>query len=158
MRKQIIGKQGAKDATQESRNWLDLESLVQVELTSEDPAHPIEAAIHGDAGRGWQAAEPGAQSVRLRFDVPTPIRYIRLVFCETATPRTQEFVLRWRSSTDPDFREIVRQQYNFNLPDGTEEQEDYTVKLDDLAELELSIVPDISGGPARASLAQLRLA
>jgi hypothetical protein len=38
------------------------------------------------------------------------------------------------------------------------ELEDYTVDLVGLTWLELSIIPDISGGEARASLARLRLA
>jgi len=38
------------------------------------------------------------------------------------------------------------------------ELEDYVVDLDGLTMLELSIIPDISGGETRASLAQLRLA
>jgi hypothetical protein len=52
----------------------------------------------------------------------------------------------------------VRQQYNFSPPDMSRELEDYVVDLDRLTMLELSIIPDISGGGARASLAQLRLA
>jgi len=52
----------------------------------------------------------------------------------------------------------VRQQYNFSPPATTSECEDYPVDLDGVTTIELSIVPDISGGPARASLAQLRLA
>ncbi len=48
--------------------------------------------------------------------------------------------------------------YNFSPPDNTRETEDYFVDLDGLAILELDIIPDISGGKARASLAQVRLA
>jgi hypothetical protein len=51
----------------------------------------------------------------------------------------------------------VRQQYNFNSPGATDEVEDYDVDLEGVTLLELSIVPDISGGSAPASLAQLRL-
>jgi hypothetical protein len=53
---------------------------------------------------------------------------------------------------------LVRQQYNFSPPATTREVEDYTVNLDRVTALELSIVPDISGGEARASLARLQLA
>jgi hypothetical protein len=52
----------------------------------------------------------------------------------------------------------VRQQYNFSPPGVTHEFEDYAVDLVGVAALELRIVPDISGGEARASLAQLRIA
>jgi hypothetical protein len=56
------------------------------------------------------------------------------------------------------FREIVRQQWNFSPPDSIRETEDYTVELSDVTILDLIIVPDSSGGEARASLASLRLA
>ena len=56
------------------------------------------------------------------------------------------------------FREIVRQQWNFSPPETVRETEDYTVDLSDVTVLELRILPDKSGGEARASLASLRLA
>ena len=43
-------------------------------------------------------------------------------------------------------------------PDATREVEDYAVELSDVTALELTIVPDTSRGPARASLLALRLA
>jgi hypothetical protein len=52
----------------------------------------------------------------------------------------------------------VRQQYNFSPPAAVHEVEDYDVDLDGVTALELRIMPDISGGSAQASLAQLRLA
>jgi len=51
----------------------------------------------------------------------------------------------------------VRQQWNFSPPQTTREVETYRVDLVDVTILELVIVPDRSGGEARASLAQLRL-
>jgi hypothetical protein len=66
-------------------------------------------------------------------------------------------VLRWSPDADASYREIVRQQYNFSPPDTTRELEDYGVELDGLMMLELSIIPDLSGGETRASLAQFRL-
>jgi hypothetical protein len=66
-------------------------------------------------------------------------------------------VLRWSSDGGQSYQEIVRQQYNFSPPDTTRELEDFTVELDGLTNLELSIIPNISGGPACASLNQLRL-
>jgi hypothetical protein len=80
------------------------------------------------------------------------------VFHEAEQERTQEFVLRWSPAGGQSYREIVRQQYNFSPPDAAREVEDYDVDLDGVAALELKIVPDISRGSARASLAQLRLA
>jgi hypothetical protein len=76
-----------------------------------------------------------------------------LVFEETETQRTPEFVLRWSGNGGRSFREIVRQQWNFT----TREVEEYRIELPDVPVLELGIVPDISRGTARASRKSLRL-
>jgi hypothetical protein len=152
MRKQMI----SRPQIPNDQSWLNLEALAHIELTSEDPAHTIETALT-DTGPGWRAAEPGQQTIRILFDEPQRIRRIRLVFDEGGQERTQQFVLRW-SAAGPPNREIVRQQYNFSPPETPREVEDYGVDLDGLTALELIITPDISGRPAFASVAQLRLA
>jgi hypothetical protein len=157
MRKRII-EQGAHYASPPNQPWLNVERLAEVEVTSEDAAHPIEAALLPGADSGWRAAQPGRQTVRLIFDQPQSIRRMRLLFEENERERSQEFVLRWSTDGGQSYREIVRQQYNFSPPGTTREWEDYTVKLDGLTTLELSIIPDISGLPAHASLSELRLA
>ena len=136
-------------------DWLDVEGAASVEMTSEDTNFPIEAALSGD-GRGWRAAEPGIQTIRLVFGRPQELKCIRVVFEEKECSRTQEFVLRWSSDTNS-FREIVRQQWNFSTPESTREVEEYHVDLRNLTVLELTIVPSINGGNARASLMSLRL-
>src|SRR4030043_352705 len=95
MRKRIIG-HGPGEVAAAEPGWLDLEHLVQVEITSEEVGYPIESALIPGTGSGWRGAAP--------------------------------------------------------------EVEDYDVDLDAVTALELRIVPDISGGTARASLAQLRVA
>ena len=157
MRKRIIG-QGPGEAAAAEAGWLDIERLAEAEITSEEPDHPIEAALVPGTGPGWRAAEPGEQTIRLLFDEPLRLRRIRLVFQEDEQERTQEFVLRWSPDGGRSYREIVRQQYNFSPPGMTREVEDYNVELDGVTALEVKIIPDISGGSARASLAQLRLA
>jgi hypothetical protein len=156
MRKRIIG-HGPGGVAAAEPGWLDLERLAQVEITSEDVDHPIEAALIPRIGSGWRAAQPGEQTIRLRFDEPLRLKGIRLVFHEDEQERTQEFVLRWSSDGGQSYREILRQQYNFSPPEAARELEDYDIDLHGVTALELRIVPDISGGSARASLAQLRL-
>ncbi len=158
MRKQIKGQDTQASRPAGSQDWLDLEHLVQVELTSEATDYPIESALILNAGGAWRAQQPGKQTIRLLFDQPHRISRIQLQFEENERARTQEFVLRWSTGNSASAREIVRQQYNFSPPDSTRELEDYVVDLDGLMLLELSIIPDISGSDARASLAQLRLA
>ena len=157
MRKRIID-HGPRDVKAEEYDWLDLERLAQVEITSEDVGYPIESALIPGTGSGWRAAQPGEQTIRLLFDEPLRFERIRLVFHEDDHERTQEFVLRWSPDGGQSYREILRQQYNFSPPGVTREVEDYNIDLDGVTALELKIVPDISGGAARASLAQLRVA
>ena len=157
MRKTII-QPVSKDTAHSSESWLGLEPLAQVEVTSEEAANPVESALIPGPGPGWRAEQPGEQSIRLIFDKPLSLGRIHLRFDERERARTQQFVLRWLPSGEEHSREIVRQQYTFSPPDTTEEIEDYRVDLKNVAALELKIVPDISGGTARASLAQLSLA
>jgi hypothetical protein len=157
MRKRIVDRDVLEVSSTE-QYWLDVDRLAQVEITSEDPDHPFESALLADTGPGWRAAGPGEQTIRLLFDAPMRVSRIRLVFDEQQCGRTQELALRWLPDGEPSYRELLRQGYNFSPPGTTREVEDYTVNLDRVTALELSIVPDISGGEARASLARLQLA
>lgn len=138
--------------------WLELDELADVDVSSEDPASPIEGVFACAAPAGWRAALSGRQTIRLRFRRPLRLTHIRLVFEETTRLRTQEFVLRWRAAGAGTDAEIVRQQFTFAPPGTTREREEYSVDLDRVVALELAIVPDISGGESRATLEQLCLA
>jgi hypothetical protein len=145
------------DAQSEASGWLALQALVQVEVTSEAPGFPIEAALEPGHARGWRAATSGVQTIRLLFDEPTRLRRIWLRCHEATIARTQEIVLRW-SGDGNRFREVVRQQWTFSPAGATVETEDYRVELEGVSTLELTIRPDISGGSAHASLDEWRLA
>lgn len=138
--------------------WLDLEALADVEITSEDPAHPIEHALLPGQPSGWRAADVGRQTIRLFFAHPQRLGRILLRFVEGSSERTQEYVLRWSPDGGKSFREIVRQQWNFNPQGATTEIEDHHVDLPAVRLLELDINPDISGRTVAASLEELRLA
>jgi hypothetical protein len=138
-------------------DWLALEDLADVEVSSESVAHPIEAALLPGFESGWRADAPGRQIVRLRFKRPLSLHRVRVVIEESEQTRTQEFVLRSVSDSNGRWRDIARQQFNFSPSGATREQEDYRVDLASVSALELTIIPDISGGDARASLRQLRL-
>jgi len=135
--------------------WQHLQDDVRVELTSEDPASPIEGALLAEESSGWRASEPGRQTITLTWPAPIAIRRIRLVFEEHAQARTQEFVLR--ASTGDGQREIVRQQFTFSPPGTTVEREEYATTLDGVSRLELAIVPAIDGGNAVATLREWRI-
>jgi hypothetical protein len=156
MRKRVISP-APKEVTSPDPKWLDVEQLARVEVTSEDAAHPIESALVLGEEAGWQAAQPGEQTIRLIFDRPQHLSRVWLLFIEPDTARTQEFVLRWSPDGGRTFREIVRQQWNFGPPETVREAEDYRVELSGVTMLELAILPNKSGGDARASLTQWRL-
>jgi hypothetical protein len=137
--------------------WLDLDRAAVVEVTSEDKEYPVESSLISGEMRRWRAADSGTQTIRLIFDEPQKLTRISLVFEETETERTQEFVLRWSPDGGRSFREIVRQQWNFSPPNTTREIEEYHVELSDVTALESVIVPEISRGSARTSLRSLRL-
>lgn len=155
MRKKVTG-HPPETTPPADQGWLNLEDVAQVEVTSEEPEHPIEAALVPGRESGWRAALSGQQVIRLIFDKPQRIERIWLRFVESEVERTQEFVLRW-SSGSQSFQEIVRQQWNFSPNSSVQEIEDFNVSLSGVALLELSIAPDKSRGDARASLADFRL-
>ena len=157
MRKRII-LSVQKETPVTGENWLDLDRLAEVEITSEDAAHPIESALLPGRSSGWRAATPGEQTIRLLFAHPQRLRRILLEFVEPVAERTQEFVLRWSQDGGKSFQEIVRQQWNFSPQGATRETEDHRVDLSGVTVLELRIIPDISRSNAYASLAELRLA
>lgn len=157
MRKKLI--EGIpRDSKTPDTDWLQVEHLAGVELTSEDAAHPIESVFQGATSSGWRAAEPGKQTIRLLFDQPQHLRLIQLDFFEPAVERTQEYVLRWSPDNGRSFHEIVRQQWNFS-PSGTHsETESHEVDLENVSALELAIDPDIGNRNAIASLQRWQMA
>ena len=158
MRKRLIGSSMPRETPPGSEDWLDLERLAEVEITSEDAAHPVESALLAGGTSGWRAAAPGPQTIRLLFAQPQRLRRIWLDFVETGRERTQEYVLRWSADGGASFREIVRQQWNFSPRGSTRQTQDHGVDLPAVTVLELVVDPDMSGGTAVASLEKLQLA
>jgi len=160
MRKSVIGQElprvVKKREAEENLHWLDIDAIATAEISSEVAEHPFESALVA-GGDGWRAAESGEQRLKLLFDTPQHLTKIRLIFQENEQERTQEYVLRW-SADGTTYHDIVRQQYNFSSPDSTRQQNTYNVHLLAVSGLELHIVPDISRGNARASLAEWRIA
>jgi hypothetical protein len=138
--------------------WLDVIAIAQVEISCEDEGNPIESALTPGADGEWCAAAAGEQIIRLVFDTPQAIRRIHVMIEERERFRTQEYVFRWSDNIGGALREICRQQWNFSPTGSTREVENHSVDLRNVAVLELSIKPDISGGDARARLSKLRIA
>lgn len=157
MRK-TIGESAGPSPAKADEGWLELENIAQVEVTSEDPAHPVELAFRSDAQSEWRAGSKGPQTIRLYFDTPIAIRRIHLEFAESKVERTQEFSLSWAPDRTGPYQLIVRQQWNFNPQNAATEVEDYRVDLREVRGLELVIRPDLSRGQALASIARWAIA
>ena len=160
MRKEIVGQKAAAGETQTAAEWLDLTSIARVQLTSEDPAFPIENALSTNPTHnelGWRATSPGVQTITILFDVPQHIRRIVVHFVERSMERSQEFLLRYSSAKETD-REIVRQQWSFSPNGSAQEAEDYAVELESVTKLELVIDPDRGRRNSVATLSALRIA
>jgi hypothetical protein len=157
MRKRIINPV-EQDTLHPERDWLDIENIAIVEVSSEDTDYPIESALLSAKVSGWRASDSGKQTIRLIFDHPQQLEWIKLGFEELAVERTQEYLLRWSSDKGESYQEIVRQQWNFSPEGSTSQIEEYHVQLSSVTTLELIITPDIGERNRVASLKQLRLA
>ena len=151
MRKRIREEHATERARTSDEGWLSLERLATVEVTSEQDAFPIESVFADNSREGWRASKSGKQMIRLIFDQPVAVNRIQLRFEECDAERTQEFTLSWCPSTGG-CREIVRQQWNFSPSGSTVEIEDYTVDLQDVSALKLTIKPDIGSNHRIATL------
>ncbi len=155
MRKQITGAvSGGAGST--GGKWLDLETLAQVEVSSEADGFPVEGVFTPGSSRPWQAAFPGVARLVLRFDAPLLIAQVLLHCVDAEHERTQEWALRARLA-DGTEREIVRQGWNFSPGGSTEQREVYTLNLGSVRELALSIDPDRGRDRYPATLAEWRV-
>lgn len=158
MRKRIVGSNpGTQAGEPKGDNWIALAELATVEVSSEEPAHPIERAFVPGDDIGWRAGGSGEQRIKLLFDQPVAIRRIHLRFHEPQQERTQEFRLSYCLQSG-ETREVVRQQWNFSPGGSKTEIENYEVDLTGVVEFELTIRPDLQRPDAVASLAAFRLA
>jgi hypothetical protein len=49
---------------------MNVDHIASVEVTSEESDYPIESALLLEGKKGWRAANPGMQIIRLMFDEP----------------------------------------------------------------------------------------
>ncbi len=155
MRKQIT-EQGTQQGSQ-TGNWLDLEQLAAVEVSSEAQGFPIENALVAGKTGGWAAANTGRATVTLRFDTPQPVSGVFLHFQEPAHERSQEFALE-AAFADGTRRELVRQGWNFSPGGSASQQENYTFNPRPVTALTLTIDPDRGRDRYPATLLAWRVA
>jgi hypothetical protein len=139
---------------------MDIAAIATVQVTSEDPAHPIEHVFdnrRGPGGSRWIAAEPGEQTLILVFDTPQSIHQALVEVEEPEVSRTQELWLSVSHDGGQTYRELRRQEYNFSPPGTTFEREDWVVMAEGVTHLQLWMKPDKGGKPCRATLTSLVL-
>ena len=135
MRKNLVSAIRNNDAASK-HDWLELERVARVEVSSEAEGYPVEGALLNDERRAWRANEPGTQTIRLLFDHPQTIRLVRVVFKEEESASTQEFVLRWLPEGTSDWKDVIRQQWIFSPPQTAIECEEYKIDLPSAGGLE----------------------
>ncbi len=153
MRKQITG---AAPSSHSEGNWLDLEALASVEVSSEAAGFPVEGALVPGSSRGWQAASAGTANLLLRFDAPLHIAQVLLHCIDREHERSQEWALT-AHLVDGSEREIVRGGWNFSPGGSTDQREVYTLNLGGVRELALAIDPDRGRERYPATLAAWRV-
>jgi len=134
---------------------MDIAATATVQVTSEDPTHPIEHVFdnrRGPGGSRWVAAEPGEQTLILAFDTPQIILQTILEVEEPEVSRTQELQLSVSHDGGQTYRELRRQEYHFSPPGTTFEREDWVVTAERVTHLQLWMKPDKGSKPCRATL------
>jgi hypothetical protein len=137
-----------------------VEDVAVVEVTSEQPHHPIDNAFDSSRGPGgtrWIADEPGTQFVTLVFDRPQTIRQIGIEVEETQESRTQELAVSASPDGGRSYQELIRQEFHFSPPGTTLERERWSVSAGAITHLRLEIKPDKGGQIGRATLTSVTL-
>ena len=145
MRKQVTedaaGQKIGQKSAGEKAGWLDLETLAQVEVSSEAGGGAIENALVPGSTGPWRSGSLGPATITLRFDMPQVVRRVLLHVVETEQERAQEWALT-ASFVDGSRRELLRQGWNFSPAGSTEQREEYAFDLKQVTALTLMIDAD----------------
>ncbi len=154
MRKKILEQEPTQQPIFESGE-VNVAEIATALITSEAADHPIEHAFdthRGPGGTRWVAADPGEQTLILAFDTPQTVRQISVEVEETQVSRTQVLVLSVSIDQGKTYQELRRQEYSFSPSGSTFEREVWSVEIQGMTHLRLSIMPDKGGQPCQASL------
>lgn len=156
LRKQVLAR--LPEEPPSVRAEMPIAGVATVQVTSEQPDHPIDHAFDGRRGPGasrWVADGPGEQTVILVFDRPQPVRELEVEIEEPSVSRTQELAVSVSADGGRTYRELVRQEFNFSPPGTTFERERWSVAADGTTHLRLVVKPDKGGRAGRATLTAL---
>jgi hypothetical protein len=139
---------------------LDIASIASVVVTSEETAHPIDNAFDKAYGRGgsqWIAGTDGEQVIILSLDVPLFIRSLGVEIEETDVARKQKLEIYISRDREEAYTKVLTQEYEFSPPGTTFESELWELNAEAVTNIQVRIIPDMSGRPCRAKLTRLSL-
>lgn len=158
LRKQVLQRKASP--VRKEQDDLDVAAIASVVVTSEEDGHPIDNAFdkaYGPSGTQWIAGAEGEQVVILSLDAPTFIRAIALEIEETAVGRRQKLEIYISRDREELYTKLLTQEYEFSPPGTTFESERWELNAEGVTNVQLRIIPDISGRPCRAKLTRLSL-
>ena len=139
---------------------VSLAALSEVQASSEAVGHPILLAFDEGMGPGatyWKAGDPGQQTITVTFREPCTLSQVTMEVEEREVARTQEVQLALSTDGGSNYRELIRQEFNFS-PDGASwEHESWAVPQYQVTHVRLVIKPDKGRVDVYATLTSLGL-
>jgi len=158
MRRSVIDPSTARPELRSDGEWLNLEQVAKVEVTSEDPSFPIDYALASENGPGWRAADKGKQIIRIISISRHRFAGLSLSFrkLKLSEPRNSLFDGRLRKAGRPQ-RSFASNGLLVRMARRSRSRE-YQVNLNNVCALELAVKPDLTPGNVIATLARWRVA
>lgn len=136
-------------------NTIDIIHNAEVTVTSESENFPLDNIVDGSIGPGssqWVAGTIGLQVLVFKFDTPQSITRVIYEIKEQEVARTQEVCFEVSTDSGANFREILRQEYNFSPGGSTFQREELKLDLHQITDLKMIIKPDKGNINCRAKL------
>ncbi|NDU80196.1 MAG: hypothetical protein G3I11_02440 [Ferrovum sp.] len=136
-------------------NTIDIIHNAEVTVTSESENSPLDNIVDGSIGPGssqWVAGTIGLQALVFKFDTPQSIIRVIYEIQEQDVARTQEVCFEVSTDSGANFREILRQEYNFSPAGSTFQREELKLDLHQITDLKMIIKPDKGNINCRAKL------
>lgn len=158
LRKQVL--QHKAPPVRKEQDDLDVATIASVVVTSEEADHPIDNAFdraHGRGGTQWTAGTDGEQAIILTLDAPIFIRSMAIEIEETSVARRQKLEIYISRDREDSYTKALTQEFEFSPPGTTFESERWELNAEGVTNVQVRIIPDISGRPCRAKVTRLSL-
>ncbi len=145
LRKRIVPVTNVEERNPSKKPTVDLINNAEIVIESESSENPIDNIVDGSSGRGstkWIAGVSGTQSIIFNFDNPQNITEITYEIEETIDTRTQEILIEKRSSSEQNYMDVIRQEYNFSPNGSVFQREIITRDIPQTISIKMTIKPD----------------